>query len=424
MILKKIFNKIIKVLFDLFSRRKKITNDERNMDDNFTNDFIIHKMENEKKNDEQIKEPRKITKLSQEILDKIPYYKDRCVRDLYSGREWETFNPKISTEYIHKIYELAEQKNAINDFNKPVVIYADSPDIYKKYYRILHKDSALKVINRIYEAKNDISNEFIGDKQEQDLINEVLTNTELTPEDEQIQVKWHYLYLCSIYHRIYLTWYKFIQDEFHVDHENKETLDWLYERANNNISRCYFTTLYTLVLKTPMYIKRNENGFHCIDGAAIEWPDYRLYYINGRKIEEDIFLKVINKTFTFKEFTEIDDEDTKAVVITLMKEKFGESHVNNFLGAVVVDEKKIKHSSGHVEVFRLWKTKESYEFLHDMNGNPNQPYAWVEMTCPSSGAVYMVDTSAHFTDAEEAGKFARPERVSMEIPYDWKVFNS
>lgn len=345
-----------------------------------------------------------------EIRAKIQGYKDRCVKDLYSGKEYGNFDINMTVSYIEKIYEIAKKE-------RPVIIIADDPIDYKRKFQILQTEKAINIVNDYYiklnETDSKVENMF-------DFKSIKIKKSEIA----NVPVKSHYLYLCSAYHRVFLMWYKFIQDEFKIDHKNKEILDWLYENGNNNISRCYFTQLYVLVLRMPHYIRRNAVGFHSTTLPAIEWDNYKMYYINGRKITEEIFNAVNNKTYTFDEFVSESNDDVKASITSMISENFGNEGLMEFLNATIVDEKVINHSSGYSEAVKLWKTRNTYAFLSDINGNLNQPYAWLELVCPSSGSKYLIPTSPHFTDAVESCKYHRPESIPMELKYDFTQFNN
>ena len=337
--------------------------------------------------------------LTPEIKSRIPIYKEKCTKDLYSGVEFSNFNAEKSTAYVEKVYEIAK-------FDKPVVIFAEDPNDYKIKLKQLENPEYLNEIYAEYLKKNGMP------ATKKKIINTDFKN------------KSHYLFLCSAYHRVFLTWYKFIQDEFQIEHKNKEILNWLYENANNNISRCFFTKIFVLVLKMPKLIVRNSVGFHNIDAGAIQWENYSMYYINDRKLPEDLFKKAINKTLTFDEFIALTDENVKGSLLTLIKEKFGNEYFMSFLDAVVVDEQEIHHTSGHTEKVRLFKTKQKFPVLIDINGEPNQPYTWLELTCPSTGSIFLIDTSAHFTNAIDACKFHRPQQIPAELKYDFNSFNN
>jgi hypothetical protein len=94
-----------------------------------------------------------------------------------------------------------------------------------------------------------------------------------------------------------------------------------------------------------------------------------------------------------------------------------------FLSAVEVDRKTINHANGYSETLKLFKTKEKYGFLLNSKGEENQPYAWIQMTCPSTGTVYLIDTCPTFTDAVECAKWHRPEQVPVSLNYLWQSAN-
>ena len=119
-----------------------------------------------------------------------------------------------------------------------------------------------------------------------------------------------------------------------------------------------------------------------------------------------------------------ENEDLKAAMITIIKERDGNRGLLKFLDSECVDEHIINHHSGHIETIRLYKTKERYSFLQDRNGNMNQPFAWTEMICPSTGQTYRIDTSADFESAFESIKFHRPEVIGQEIEYNFTIFNN
>ena len=117
------------------------------------------------------------------------------------------------------------------------------------------------------------------------------------------------------------------------------------------------------------------------------------------------------------------NEDIRASIITLIKERSGNEGLMKFLNATLVDEKKVEHENGYSETLRIWKTKQKYSFLVDSKGNTNVPYAWIEMICPSTGQTYLIDTCPTFKDAIECAKWHRPKMVPSSVPYVWQSAN-
>jgi len=92
------------------------------------------------------------------------------------------------------------------------------------------------------------------------------------------------------------------------------------------------------------------------------------------------------------------------------------------LNAELIDEDVIHHNSGRDETVRLYKTKEKFEILSNQFGEFGQPYAWVEMTCPSTNQVYLLDTCASYTKSVDAMKFSRPSDIPFDLEYNWQQF--
>ena len=160
---------------------------------------------------------------------------------------------------------------------------------------------------------------------------------------------------------------------------------------------------------------------HNAFGPAIDYgQDEQYYYLNGRKTSANI----VNLEFTREEFINEQNEDVRASMITVLRERNGEKGVLDFLNAEEVDTKKIEHGSGHVETVSLYKTKEKYSFLQDRHGAQNKPYCWSIMVCPSTGATYTIANCPSFTDAVEAMKFLRPNGIPLSLDYNFLEFNN
>ena len=185
----------------------------------------------------------------------------------------------------------------------------------------------------------------------------------------------------------------------------------------------YYSILFdemAFVSKPPVAVLKNEDdALHCVDGPALYFSDgYGMYSVNGREVEDEL----IEDGFTFEDFQNEENEDIRACMITIIKEREGDAGLLKFLGAEMVDEKTITHNDKHSETHRLYKTKEVYDFIQDHKGRMGQPYCWSEMVCPSTGQTYLIENSAAFDDAIEAAKFLRPAWVPADLPYTWTQF--
>jgi len=180
-----------------------------------------------------------------------------------------------------------------------------------------------------------------------------------------------------------------------------------------------------IVSRYPNFISRNSNNdLHNTTRSAISFADgYEQFYVNGRSISKEIFencQEIDSAKIIFQNET---NEDVKAAIITIIKENFGNEGLLEMLDAIVIDTKQINHSNGYTETIRLLQSKQKYSFLQNSKGKLNQPYAWIEMTCPSTGSVYLIDTCPTFTNALECAKWHRPNEIPLELEYLWLSAN-
>jgi len=193
-------------------------------------------------------------------------------------------------------------------------------------------------------------------------------------------------------------------------------LPYLKSLFYSGVCHAFFWKDIVLALPMPTVRQDELNLLHSTVYPAIEWPGgIKSYYIHGREIPESVFTYYGTPELRTKFLTE-NNEDIRAGIVTLVKEREGNEGLLNFLEAEIVDEKEISHFVGYSEVIRLYKTKEKYNFLQNRKGEFGQPYCWSEFLCPSTGTPYLIDNSADFTDAIEAAKFLRPSFIATELP--------
>ena len=147
-------------------------------------------------------------------------------------------------------------------------------ELFSELYSELHSELGSELDSELHsELRSELGSELYSE-----LDSELYS--ELRSELCSRITRSHWLFLCSIYSRVYLTWYMFIQKEFNIQTTKKKELEYLYELVNKTfIARCFFTKGYVLVLKTPKRIIRNERGFHSVKTAAIKFEGgYNMYY--------------------------------------------------------------------------------------------------------------------------------------------------
>lgn len=186
----------------------------------------------------------------------------------------------------------------------------------------------------------------------------------------------------------------------------------------SGVYHVFFWKNVAFAISLPI-IRRKYFNLHPRMRPAIEWTrGPKVYYVNWRETPEWVFTQYGTKNL-YRRFLREENEDIRASIITVIKERAGNQGLFDFLKAELVDEKEIVHFSGYKEILRLYKSKEKFDFLQDRHGESGQPYCWSEFTCPSTGSIYLLDNSADFTDAIKAAKFLRPDFVPTGLAYRW-----
>lgn len=185
------------------------------------------------------------------------------------------------------------------------------------------------------------------------------------------------------------------------------------------VFRIYFNKNVVYAIQHPIEFQFNSvHQLHHPHKKAIQFSDgFGAYFINGRKISDEVFENISKENFLNET-----NEEIRSEMLSVIKARNENEGLLDFFDAILVDEKLIKHSSDYSEVVRLYKTKEKFEELHNRFGEPYQPFCWSEIYCPSTGRNYLLDNSADFTDALEALKFLRPSFVPENLLYQWKNF--
>jgi hypothetical protein len=179
-----------------------------------------------------------------------------------------------------------------------------------------------------------------------------------------------------------------------------------------------------VVSKMPLKINRDsENRLHSTTEAAVEFMDgYKQHYVAGRFIEESTFIACDDLEKAGQIFNSEDNEDIKSIICFIVRDRLGDRGLLDMLKAELYAEETVNHTSEYTEILRLYRTREKFSFLMDSKEKPNQPYCWLEYTCPSTGTVYLIDTFADFKNPIEAAKFHRPAGVPHTVDYKWEYF--
>jgi hypothetical protein len=142
----------------------------------------------------------------------------------------------------------------------------------------------------------------------------------------------------------------------------------------------------------PVYLARNAQGrLHSTEGPAVKFRDGTGHYaINGRYVPEWVF--DLKDNITREQFLNMENVEIKAAFYEIL----GEKRMMEMLEAETVHTSEIRHANGEVETVELIKTRDKFPEIG------NQPFAWVKVTCPSTGTNYLLGVEPKHTNAAEA----------------------
>jgi hypothetical protein len=171
-----------------------------------------------------------------------------------------------------------------------------------------------------------------------------------------------------------------------------------FKRYRELVKSCAFVVyMYydqVFAVQPPIYLALNTQGrIHSIEGPAVKFRDGSAYYfvtVNGRSLPSWV---VKNKDrITREKFLNEKNAETRAAIYEVL----GHKKIMEMLGAETVHTSEITHANGDVETVELLKTRDRFPEIE------NQPFAWVKVTCPSTGTNYLLGVEPKHTNAAEA----------------------
>jgi len=197
---------------------------------------------------------------------------------------------------------------------------------------------------------------------------------------------------------------------------NHEHFNSYIDIIKSNVFECFEFEEVVFAVEPPVEINRNAEGLlHNPKDYALKFKDgYALYFINGREFDG----KLLTKGFTKDDFLKETNEDIRAIMFEIVEAR-GEGKMMEFLDAYEYGKEVIDHKNGEKETLVLYRTKETFPELSDINGNTNVPLCWLKLICPSTNTTYLISTDASFKTPLEAAKFHRDGDVPFELEYSW-----
>jgi hypothetical protein len=343
-----------------------------------------------------------------EIEAKIPEYQKWALEGVKDGGRYRSFDYEKAKQAVYYNYEYC-------GYQKPIVLVAENP---------LEQQIIFNYLKKHYTDET-IDEQVILKDLEKNLYNK--KNFKMTKEMTEYHSS--YLFTLSVYSDAVYTWYKFIKEEFKLDLDektNKLFEEIFHLQRESGVYSCVFAEKVAIVCKYPLKVHQLPETFnlHNVNGNSVEWAykfmPFDCYYVNGRNVPKDIYEKI--DTITFNEFQKLQNEEDKAAIVTIKKERYGNQELLKFLDAELIDERTIVHENS-MEIQRLYKTKKKFSWANDSKGNSNVQLAWNEMMCPSTGQTYLIETCPTFNSVVESCKFLRPSFIPADLDYSWVSAN-
>lgn len=302
-----------------------------------------------------------LTDLTPEIIAKIPQYIKDGIRGVFDGELYRNFD-------IDKAKEAVAWNYKQSNFEVPEVIVVENPKEIFETYKILLKKAGYT------KEKFD---KLLADFNVSDM----------------------YLYTLNVYSQSYYQWYKFIKNEFNLPLTIEKEFEECFKlQQESGIYCALFLDKICIVSKYPKKIYRNsDNNLHNLNGQAVEWgftsekSKFNCYYVNGRNIPEELYLKALNGEITKKDWLSETNEDIKSAWYEIL----GPDKVMEILEAKEIDSQTIVHDNGELENHILYKTK----FILSEIG---EHLAWVKFICPSTGSNYLISVNPKWNTCKEA----------------------
>lgn len=329
------------------------------------------------------------TELTQEEKDLIPVIEKKWI-DLALVKNVDGINKPLFEKGINWLYD------RFLKLKEPQVVYCDGLiealikiTLVKDYGKEL-EDYDPKMVQQFYDRE--LSEEFIG---------HIRKNYSLKSS------------YCGWSNFGWVSFYDYFTEIKVVDNDDFNKYK---EIIQSNVFETFEFEFAVFAVQPPRVIVKNDNNqLHNPTGPAIEFLDgSKFYYINGREIDGEL----ITKPFTKERFMAEKNEDIRGAMFTIIEAK-GEGSMMEFLEAYEYDNEVITHGNGDREVLTLYRTKETFKELQDINGKLDVPLCWLRLVCPSTGQNYLISTDASFEKATDAIKFHRPEDVPFDLDYTW-----
>jgi len=377
---------------------------------------------------------KKIDKLTHEQESKLEEYKNLYINKFFNSKKDADFNEV--QEYVNWLYNFSKLET-------PITILVNSPYeilIAYNYCKILlplinrnqvRNQVENQVENQVWnQVRNQVENQVrnqvrnqvenqVGNQVWNQVWNQVRNQVENQVENQVGNQVWNQVrnqvenqklefldiswYLSSF--NSWLSFYNYFNDQV-LKLDQNELLRKYSKVLDLNIFWGITLDGLCIVSKNAIDFQRNANfQLHSVDKSAMIFPgedfQYKLYFIQGISISEELFTKLSNKEYTFEDWTKESNEEIKAVVLAFYEEKFGGEFVFRFLSKYLIevdnyiDKKDPKYLEGtigmNIGVYTLFKG-----IVNDID------IAYVRCYCPSTDRMFFLGVSPDIDNAKDA----------------------
>jgi hypothetical protein len=154
-----------------------------------------------------------------------------------------------------------------------------------------------------------------------------------------------------------------------------------YRKVCESVNYIWPNRNFVIVCARPKTISRNANGrLHRTDGKAIEYPDgWGLYFLNGVRFDEELYMKVMSGKMPFEDILAIKDIDQRTQAM-----RFGDvdSFIVHAKGEMIDETYKERKDGTHIR-YALYRFPAGDVFAKEAH------YAIYDDLVPGTGKRYM-----------------------------------
>ena len=344
----------------------------------------------------------KIEKLTPEQESKLAFYREKWLNKIFNYELYNSVDEQSVQKQMKELYKFCNLK-------EPLVVLVDSPmacQFVPLFFNQVEDQVEDQVGNQVWnqvgnqvwnQVSNQVSNQVwnqvgnqVGNQVSNQVRNQKLNYTQFSSYIKFSDFGW-------------LSFYEFFLNEFNIIKDFDEKLNSIISFVDSSFMSIQLEEL-CIVSRYPSFISRNsQNQLHNISESAIKFKDgYEQYYFNGIFVKSELFNKLINKLYTFEEFTNEPNEEIKSLVLAFYEEKFGGEFVYRFISKHLseIDSYTDIKSEKYLENTTKGMSLGVYTLFNGRINNIDISY--VRCYCPSTDRMFFLGVNPEIKSAKDA----------------------